>query len=148
MIFDALQSVAGGTLTYGVTLAELLGREEAVSFLRFILRTCTRGFLDKRPLAMIRDEARVELSGYYHNSQQNLLDLASNHAALAIEIATGIRDGLLSSSSPRRSCTSSGSANAPRNGSAKADELVIRARELAKPIGTGGRHPSIARGRR
>src|SRR6185369_5606124 len=91
MIFDALQFVAGGRLTYGVTLAELLGIEAAVSYLRFILKACTQGLLAKRPLALIRDEARVELYTYYHSAQQGLLDLASDHGALAVEIATGIR---------------------------------------------------------
>lgn len=132
MIFDALQFVAGGTLTYGVTLAELLGKEAAVSFLRFILRACTRGLLDKRPLAMIRDEVRVELSGYYHNAQQNLLDLVSNHAALAIEIATGIRDGLLASSRPETFPYFERIGQRAKEWERKADELVIRARELAK----------------
>jgi uncharacterized protein Yka (UPF0111/DUF47 family) len=132
MIFDALQFVAGGTLTYGVTLAELLGKETAVSYLRFILRTCARGMLDKRPLAMIRDEARVELSGYYHSAKQNLLDLASNHAALAIEIATGIRDGLLASSSPGTFPRFERIGRRAKEWERKADELVTRAREYAK----------------
>lgn len=48
MIFDALQFAAGGTLTYGVTLAELLGREAADSYLCFILKTCAQGLLQKR----------------------------------------------------------------------------------------------------
>jgi uncharacterized protein Yka (UPF0111/DUF47 family) len=132
MIFDALQFVAGGTLTYGVTLAELLGSEAAVAYLRFILRACARGFLDKRPLAMIRDEARVELSGYYHSAQQNLLDLASNHAALAVEIATGVRDGLLTSSRPETFPGFERIGRRAKEWERKADELVIRARELAK----------------
>jgi uncharacterized protein Yka (UPF0111/DUF47 family) len=132
MIFDALQFVAGGTLTYGVTLAELLGREAAVSYLRFILRACARGLLDKRPLAMIRDEARVELSGYYHSAQQNLLDLASNHAALAVEIATGVRDGLLTLSRPETLPGFERIGRRAKEWERKADELVIRARELAK----------------
>jgi uncharacterized protein Yka (UPF0111/DUF47 family) len=132
MIFDALQFVAGGTLTYGVTLAELLGREAAVSYLRFIIKTCARGYLDKRPLDLIRDEARVELSGYYHSAQQNLLDLASNHAALAVEIATGIRDGLLTSSRPETFEYFERIGRRAMEWEHKADELVIRARELAK----------------
>ena len=132
MIFDALQFVAGGTLTYGVTLAELLGREAAVAYLRFILRTCARGLLDRRPLALIRDEARVELSGYYHSAQQNLLDLASNHASLTIEIAAGIRDGLLDMSSSEISSHFEQIGQRAKEWERKADELVIRARELAK----------------
>ena len=132
MIFDALQFVAGGTLTYGVTLAELLGSEAAVSYLRFILKDCAHGLLNKRPLALIRDEARVELYKYYHSAQQNLLDLASNHAALAVEIATSIRDGLLAASRPETFPRFERIGQRAKDWERKADELVIRARELAR----------------
>ena len=132
IIFDALQFVAGGTLTYGIKLDELLGREATVDFLRFILKTCAQGLLKKRPLALIRDEARVELYNYYHNAQQDLLDLASNHAALAVEIATGIRDGLLDVSRPDSANVFERIGQRAKEWERKADELVIRARELAK----------------
>ena len=132
MIFDALQFVAGGTLTYGVTLSELLGGEAAVSYLRFIMKACADGQLEKRPLALIRDEARVELYKYYHSAQQNILDLASNHAALAVEIASSIRDGLLTSSQPATFSRFERIGQRAKEWEHKADELVIRARELAK----------------
>ncbi len=132
MIFDALQFVAGGTLSYGVTLDELLGREAAASFLRFILQACTHGLLKKRPLALIRDEVRVELYKYYHSAQQFLLDLASNHAALAVEIASGVRDGLLVVSQPEALPRFEQIGQRAKEWERKADELVITARELAK----------------
>jgi len=132
MIFDSLQFVAGGTLSYGVTLDELLGREAAGSFMRFILKTCTDGLLKKRPLALIRDEVRVELYKHYHNAQQYLLDLVSNHAALSVEIAAGIRDGLLDVSPPEAAPRFERIGRRAKEWERKADELVITARELAK----------------
>lgn len=132
MIFDALQFVAGGTMTYGVTLNELLGREAAVSYLRFILKVCGDGLLEKRPLALVRDEARVELYKYFHSARQNMLDLASNHAALGVEIATSIRDGLLAESQPGAPLRFEQIGQRAKEWEHKADELVIRARELAK----------------
>jgi uncharacterized protein Yka (UPF0111/DUF47 family) len=132
MIFDALQFVAGGTLSYGVTLDELLGKEAAGSFMRFILKACAHGLLKQRPLALIRDEARVELYKYYHNAQQYLLDLVSNHAALSVEIATSIRDGLLSVSHPEAFPCFERIGQRAKEWERKADELVIAARELAK----------------
>jgi len=132
IIFDALQFVGGGAITYGVTLAELLGREAAVSYLRFILKSCMQGIVGKRPPALIRDEARVELYNYFHSAQQGLLDLAGDHAALAVEIAAGIRDGLLTSTSSERFERLGQRA---KEWERKADELVIRARELAKQSG-------------
>lgn len=132
MIFDALQFVAGGTLSYGVALDELLGREAAGSFMRFILTACAQGLLKKRPLALIRDEVRVELYKYYHNAQQYLLDLVSNHAALSVEIAASIRDGLLDVSRPEAYPRFELIGRRAKEWERKADELVITARELAK----------------
>jgi uncharacterized protein Yka (UPF0111/DUF47 family) len=132
MIFAALQFVAGGSFTYGVTLAEILGKEAAVSYLRFIIRACTQGLLGNRPLALIRDEARVELYTYYHSAQQGLLDLASEHAALAVEIATSIRDGLLASSRTGTLPSFERIGRRAKEWERMADELVIRARELAE----------------
>lgn len=131
MIFDALQFVAGGNLTYGVTIAEILGKEAAVSYLRYIIKACTQGLLGKRPLALIRDEARVELYTYYHSAQQGLLDLASDHAALAVEIATSLRDGLLTFSRPETVQLFERIGRRAKEWERQADELVIRARELA-----------------
>jgi len=131
MIFDALQFVAGGTITYGVTLDELLGTEAAGTFMRFILKACAHGLLKKRPLALIRDEARVELYKYYHSAQQYLLDLVGNHAALSVEIAAGIRDGLLTVSSPEEFPSFERIGQRAKEWERKADEVVITARELA-----------------
>lgn len=132
MIFDALQFVGGGTVSYGVTLAELLGREAAASYLRFILKACAQGLVGKQPLALIRDEARVELYNYFHSAQQGLLDLASEHAALAVEIAAGIRDGLMSSLWPATFSSFERIGLRAKEWERRADELVIRARELAE----------------
>jgi uncharacterized protein Yka (UPF0111/DUF47 family) len=131
MVFDALQFVAGGTLTFGITLEEVLGGETAVSCLQFILKICAEGMLNRRPLALIRDEARVELHKHYHSAQQSLLDLVSDHAALAIEIATSIRDGLLTASRLESPSRFERIGQRAKEWERMADELVIRARELS-----------------
>jgi uncharacterized protein Yka (UPF0111/DUF47 family) len=132
LVFDALQFVAGGTLPFGVSIEEILGRDTAVNYLKFILRTCSRGMLDQRPFALIRDEARVELYEYYHHAQQSLLDLVSNHASLSVEIATAIRDGLLLAAGPESLAGFERIGQRAKAWERKADELVIRARELAR----------------
>ncbi len=135
MIIDAIQFVAGGTLSYGITLDELIGKEAVGSFMRFILKECSQGLLNKRPLALIRDEARVELYKYFHNAQQFLLDLVSNHAALSVEIAASIRDGLLDGSGPEQFSSFEQIGQRAKEWERKADEIVIKARELAKKSG-------------
>jgi len=132
MIYNALQFLSGGTLSFGVTLGELLGREAAGSFLRFVLKACTNGLLKNRPLGLIRDEVRVELYSYYHNAQQYLLDLVSNHAALSVEIATSIRDGLLTLSASGEFSGFDRVGQRAKEWEHRADELVISARELSR----------------
>jgi len=132
MIFDALQFVAGGTLTYGVRLDELLGKKAADSYLRFILKACCKSLLEKRPVNLLRDEARVELFNYFHSAQQNLLELAGNHAAFAVEIATNIRDELLAIQQPGSFNRFERIGRRAKNWESKADELVNHARELSR----------------
>lgn len=100
--------------------------------MRFILKACAHGLLKQRPLALIRDEARVELYTYYHSAQQYLLDLVSNHAALSVEIAASIRDGLFTVSHPEALPSFERIGQRAKEWERKADELVITARELAK----------------
>lgn len=82
--------MAGCTLPFGVSMKRSSGGIGGQ-----LLKTCTCGMLNKRPFALIRDEAWGELYEHYHNPQQGLLDLVSNHASVSVEIATCIRDGLL-----------------------------------------------------
>lgn len=131
MIYDSLQFVAGGTLSYGVTLDALLGREAAISFLRFILQTCSHGLLNGRPTALIRDQVRVELFKHYHSAQQYLLDLAGNHATLSVEIAASIRDGLLTVSSGEAALRFERIGLRAKEWERRADELVITGRDLS-----------------
>jgi uncharacterized protein Yka (UPF0111/DUF47 family) len=48
-----------------------------------------------KPDSLIRDEVRAELANYFHSAERDLFELACEHAALLVELASGVRDGVL-----------------------------------------------------
>jgi uncharacterized protein Yka (UPF0111/DUF47 family) len=96
-VYDALRFAAQSTPVLGTRLDALLGREVAVEYLRYFFRTATEGLLAGRDSNYVRDALRAELLGHLHTAQQNLLDMAAEHAALTLELASGVRDALLPS---------------------------------------------------
>jgi len=94
LLYEAIE-FAQQTLHYGEKLHEALGAEQAVDYLKFVLRVSTEGLLQGRSERFIRDEVKTELARRFHGAQESLLSIASSHAALIFELATGLRDGLL-----------------------------------------------------
>jgi len=50
--------------------------------------------LSAKPDSLIRDEVRAELANYFHSAERDLFDLACEHAALLVELAAAVRDGV------------------------------------------------------
>ena len=95
LIYDAMQFAIKGTPRFGEDLRDMLGRERALGFLKFVVRTCAEGVLSAKPDSLIRDEVRAELANYFHSAERDLFDLACEHAALLVELAAAVRDGVL-----------------------------------------------------
>lgn len=128
-VYDALRFAAQSTPVLGTRLDALLGREVAVDYLRYFFRTATEGLLVGRDANYVRDALRAELLGHLHTAQQNLLDMAVEHAALSVELAGGVRDALLPGDAADMV-----EANARRAAEweHRADALVVQARGLGK----------------
>jgi hypothetical protein len=90
-----MQFAIKGPPRFGEDLRDMLGRERALAFLKFVVRTCAEGVLTAKPDSLIRDEVRAELANYFHSAERDLFDLACEHAALLVELASGVRDGVL-----------------------------------------------------
>jgi uncharacterized protein Yka (UPF0111/DUF47 family) len=131
-IFDALGFIAQGKVTLETRLDDLLGREAALDFMKFALRTCAEGALQGHSEALLHDEIRAELVSYFRSAQQSLLDLAAEHAALALEIASGIRDALLHSGEETAPEQFALAARRAGRWEHDADELVNRARGIVR----------------
>jgi uncharacterized protein Yka (UPF0111/DUF47 family) len=95
LIYDAMQFAIKGPPRFGEDLRDMLGRERALAFLKFVVRTCAEGVLTAKPDSLIRDEVRAELANYFHSAERDLFELACEHAALLVELASSVRDGVL-----------------------------------------------------
>ena len=135
MVFEALAFAARAPLPPGVRLDNMLGREQAEEYMKFVLRVCSEGLLAGRPEGLMQDEVRAELANYFHCTQQSLVDIAAEQAAFAIEIASGVRDCLLEARSEGAPARFVRNAERARNWEHQADELVNRARATAGQSG-------------
>jgi uncharacterized protein Yka (UPF0111/DUF47 family) len=134
LIQDALQFVEGATrgqVGVGEPLHEILGLAQAVDFMRFVLRTSTEAALRAEPASYVQDSVRAELLGHVRSGQQALLDVAAEHAAWIAEVAQTVRDALLCWRLPDEGARTRVLAERAKRCESRADELVVRARELA-----------------
>ncbi len=95
LIFDAIKKTAKSPLHFGDKFEDVLSREKAIEFLKFVLQTCAEGLIEGKSEFLIRDEVRVELAKNFRSIDESLLNIAANHASLVVEISTIVRDGLV-----------------------------------------------------
>ncbi|MEN6542612.1 DUF47 family protein [Parvibaculum sp.] len=129
LLYDAIE-FAQQALRYGEKLHEALGAEQALDYMKFVLRLSTEGLAQGRSERFIRDEVKTELVRRFHGAQESLLSLASAHAGLVFELATGIRDGLLTFSERRADLDAA--ATRAQHWEQEADALVSRVRSLVR----------------
>lgn len=132
MVFDSLAFVARTPTSFGARLDDVLGREPAARYMRSVIRICSQGLAKSRPEGLVRDEVRAELVNYFHSAQELSLDLAAEHASLALEIATGIRDALLLAGQPEAGEAFARNSQRAKKWERRADDVVNRARAMAR----------------
>ena len=132
MIFDSLAFVSRAPASFGARLDDVLGRAAAVSFMRYVVRTCAQGLLGGRPEGLVRDEVRAELVSFFRSAQESVLDIAAEHAAFALEIAAGTRDALVNAGTDAGAGAIARNAQRAKAWEHRADELVNAARAQAR----------------
>ncbi|HVO88999.1 MAG TPA: DUF47 family protein [Casimicrobiaceae bacterium] len=143
LIYDALDFVVKGEARFGERLDELLGSREALAYLQFVVKACSESLVRGEPISFIQDAARAELYNHYRAGQQLVFDVAGEHAAWIVEIASGLRDAMMSMR------TADGPAGVQRNAErakdweGRADDLVNRARAASKRPGASDTFPRI-----
>lgn len=135
MVFDALAYASQAPTAYGLRLDELLGRNVAEEFMRYVLRVCAQGFTAGRTEALVRDEVRAELVTCFRSAQESALDVPAEHAAFILEIASGVRDALFVASGPASHAVFEANAARAKSWERRADELVERARGIGRGSG-------------
>ena len=135
LVFDAVAFAARTPPTFGARLDDMLDPGKAVGFMQSVLRACTRGFLERRPDEVVRDEIRAELATCFRSARQQIIDIVAEHAAFSIEIATGIRDCLPDLTGPDAAARIAANAARARQWEQRADERLNQARELRQQQG-------------
>jgi uncharacterized protein Yka (UPF0111/DUF47 family) len=111
----------------------VLGQQAALAFLQSVLRITSEGLQQRRSLRLMRDEVQAELLGHLHESQQGVLALAADHAALIVALAVVLHDSLLRLGTSSRHDVSSAAERAKR-WETQADEIVNRARHAQRHV--------------
>ncbi len=128
LVFDALRLSSREPVQIGGQLSDFIGVQLAAEFLKFTMKTAALGLLANRSELLIRDQVRAELRHYLETAQQGLLELASDHAALVLELATAARDCLIRSQHETDAELLQFTARQARKWEHLADQLVNRAR--------------------
>jgi uncharacterized protein Yka (UPF0111/DUF47 family) len=143
LIVQAIEAVSRIPIRFGQNLADVLGREAACAYLRFVLNATAEGLLAGRSASLIRDEVRVELLNHFRTATDRLLDFVAEHAVLIWDSATTLRDGMLrlaggSAADLKRD------AERVKGWESRADAIVVTARDLiARSSGTAAFRPII-----
>lgn len=130
LVYEAVERASPSPIPYGQRLDEVLGREQAVAFLKAVLRITSDGLRQGRSERFIGDEIRAELAGRFETVEHGILAVAAEHAACVGRIAAAVREGLAPELDT--SATAAASAEAASRWEREADELVDRGRTLAR----------------
>lgn len=136
LVYDALDFVLKGKVRFGERLDEILGEGGASEYLQFVLKACAEGLNRGEPDSFIQDAVRGELFNHFRSGQQLVYDLAAEHAGLVVEIAGGVRDCIVQTRAPRAQATAQTNALRAKEWERRADEIVNRARSVAKHPGS------------
>jgi uncharacterized protein Yka (UPF0111/DUF47 family) len=132
LIYEALELAARVPLRYGEPLYQILGRERTLEYIQWVLKTATTGILANRSHLLIQDEIKAELLRYFRSARQGLMEICTEHASLTIEVATAVRDSLLSIQRGGNTSFISRTAKRAKRWESQADELVSKVRALSK----------------
>lgn len=127
LIYEALQYSGRLALPPGGQLSDVLGTERTTEFLKFTLQKATQGLQAGQSEFLIRDEISAELRHYIETVHQGLLDVAGEHASLVVELASAVRDLLLTGMGSDKEFVKRTLARA-KKWEHRADELVNKSR--------------------
>jgi hypothetical protein len=98
LIYQAIEYAAKSAMHYGQPMHEVLGRDQAITYLRFVLEKSSTGLISGQSKQLLRDEIKTELLKYFHTAYQSLLNSAERHAEIIYDIAHLTQGGLLRAS--------------------------------------------------
>lgn len=132
VLYEAIEFAQPTPLRYGERLHESLGAEAAFDYLQFVFREATTGLLEGRSERFIRDEIKAELARRFRTANASLLTIALTHAERIFDLATALRNGLLSHAEPQARELLEHTAQRARQWEQECDAIVSRIRSLAR----------------
>jgi len=131
LIYGALESVTGAAVRPGEPLHQIIGRENAVNYLKWVLNTTKNGLMANHSLLLIRDEIKAELQRYFRSVNEELLSLIEEHTYHSFDVAMTVRDSLLSIQRSYDKAYIERSARRAKKWETQADEIVNKVRSLS-----------------
>jgi len=132
LVFDAMEFALAGRIHLGETLSDALGRERALEFMRALFRVAAGHLLDGRPVSLVEDEVKAELAGYVSSAQEDMLDIAVDHAGYLVELSSGIRDSMVRARGADAAQVLAANAERAKEWESRADEQLNAARAAAR----------------
>ena len=143
LIYEALELASSIPLRYGEPLHAILGREQTIEYLRFVLRTASKGLLLNTSRFLLQNEIRAELLRHFRTAHEGMMELCEEHASFTIEIASGVLDALWTVSGPHDGTVAGRNAARARDWEHRADDLVNRLRTLSQRIQNPGFYTNL-----
>jgi uncharacterized protein Yka (UPF0111/DUF47 family) len=137
IIYEALAQVSRAESRYGDRLDELLNREHAIEFLKFVLQTAADGLLNGRSERLIRDEIKAEIFNSFQSAEESIYEICADHAAIIFDLADAVNNSLIQRNDTTQKEQISRMAVLAKRWETKADNLLNRVREVAQRTGDG-----------
>ncbi len=138
IIYDALELAAKVPIRYGEPLHQILGRDKTIEYFQWVFRTAATGMLANQSRLLIQDEIKTELLRYFRSANEGLMEICEEHAILTIEVATVVRDSLISIQRGEDGDFVVRSARRAKKWETEADARVSSVRSLSRRIEAAG----------
>jgi uncharacterized protein Yka (UPF0111/DUF47 family) len=130
LVFQALDTVRKGVAPFGMPLVELIGEQQAIEFMRVVLRATSEGLRARRNDAAIFEEVRADLLVRLEGTSDRLLDLVLDHAALTLDIGELVRETLMRAGAGEGLDRREQRARRAKRWESEADRILMRVRGL------------------
>jgi uncharacterized protein Yka (UPF0111/DUF47 family) len=138
IIYDALELAAKVPIRYGEPLHQILGTDKTIEYFQWVFRSAATGMLANQSRLLIQDEIKTELLRYFRSANEGLMEICEDHATLIIEVATVVRDSLISIQRGEDGDFVVRSARRAKKWETEADAHVNSVRSLSRRIEAAG----------
>ena len=131
-INQAIEYAAKSMLHYGQPLHEMLGRDQAIEYLQYVLEKSSTGLSAGQSEQLLRDEIKTELLKYFQTTYQSFVTIAERHAEIIHDLASLTLSGLIRTLQPESPPYMKRCAERCRHWEHQADDLLNEGRELIR----------------